>query len=186
MVSNSSIDMLAGLPGSGSFKTPPCFCAKAVLPVSSASSNVPVATRPRKDHIIVSSSPCCEIVRRFNGLAVGLWPFGHTSLLGAQLHSWSRSLAHGGWSAHYAPRRCAPSRTASSILLDREEQLWHGLIEAPADEMRDAYCKERPADAGVVFATEDRPALTLKPKGGRLGLVSGKPARHPGDRRDHR
>ena len=72
------------------------------------------------------------------------------------------------------------------ILLDREEQLWHGLIEAPADEMRDAYCKERPADAGVVFATEDRPALTLKPKGGRLGLVSGKPARHPGDRRDHR
>jgi len=29
-------------------------------------------------------------------------------------------------------------------LLDREEQLGHGLVEAPADEMRDAYCKERP------------------------------------------
>jgi len=44
--------MLAGLPGSDSFKTPLCFWAKAALPVISAISNVPVATRPRKHHII--------------------------------------------------------------------------------------------------------------------------------------
>jgi hypothetical protein len=29
-------------------------------------------------------------------------------------------------------------------------------------------------------------SANLKAEGGRLGLVSGKPARHPGDRRDHR
>ena len=32
----------------------------------------------------------------------------------------------------------------------------------------------------VVFASEDRPAISFKPKGGRLGLVSGEPARYPG------
>src|SRR5262249_24564136 len=35
------------------------------------------------------------------------------------------------------------------VLLDREEQLRHGLIEAPAEEMRIAYCYERRADAGA-------------------------------------
>ena len=34
------------------------------------------------------------------------------------------------------------------ILLDREEEFRHGLIKAPADEMRGAYDKERRADAG--------------------------------------
>src|SRR6516162_838839 len=53
---------------------------------------------------MTTSSPrpprACDIARRFIGLAVGL--FGHTCLLGAQLQSLSRSLAHGG-RAHYAP-----------------------------------------------------------------------------------
>ena len=35
------------------------------------------------------------------------------------------------------------------ILLDREEQLRHCLIEAPAEEMRGAYYEERRADAGA-------------------------------------
>jgi len=35
----------------------------------------------------------------------------------------------------------------SWVLLDREEEVGHGLIEAPADEMRGAYYKGRRADA---------------------------------------
>jgi hypothetical protein len=35
------------------------------------------------------------------------------------------------------------------IVLDREAQLRHGLIEAPSEEMRCAYLKERRADAGA-------------------------------------
>ena len=40
-------------------------------------------------------------------------------------------------------------RWAAWILLDREEQLRHDLIEAPTDEMRCAYLKKRRADAGA-------------------------------------
>jgi hypothetical protein len=35
------------------------------------------------------------------------------------------------------------------ILLDREQQFRHCLIEAPAEEMRDAYIEERCADSGA-------------------------------------
>jgi hypothetical protein len=35
------------------------------------------------------------------------------------------------------------------ILLDREEELRHRLIEAPAEEMRIAYYRERVADSGT-------------------------------------
>ncbi len=35
------------------------------------------------------------------------------------------------------------------IVLDREEELRQCLIEAPADEMRGADCKENPADSGA-------------------------------------
>jgi hypothetical protein len=35
------------------------------------------------------------------------------------------------------------------IFLDREQQFRHGLIEAPADEMRGTYYQERRADAGT-------------------------------------
>src|SRR5271169_3057197 len=37
----------------------------------------------------------------------------------------------------------------AGILLDREEQLRHGLLEAPTAEMRRAYCLERIADMGA-------------------------------------
>jgi hypothetical protein len=35
----------------------------------------------------------------------------------------------------------------AKIILNREEQFLHGFVEAPADEMRAAYDKERCADA---------------------------------------
>ena len=43
--------------------------------------------------------------------------------------------------------KAAIRQREACILLDREEQLRHGLTEAPAGEMRGAYYKERRADA---------------------------------------
>ena len=42
-------------------------------------------------------------------------------------------------------------RRAARIVLDREQQFWHGFIEAPAEKMRGAYYSERRAnsDAGT-------------------------------------
>ena len=35
------------------------------------------------------------------------------------------------------------------IILDREEQFWHRLVETPRQEMRAAYCNELGADTGA-------------------------------------
>jgi hypothetical protein len=48
-----------------------------------------------------------------------------------------------------AGREKAMRRREAWILLDREEQLRHGIIEAPSEEMRHTYRKERRADAGA-------------------------------------
>ena len=47
----------------------------------------------------------------------------------------------------YAQMLSREARAPVRIILDREEQLRHGLTEAPAGEMRGAYYKERRADA---------------------------------------
>src|SRR5215472_12908739 len=52
------------------------------------------------------------------------------------------------------------------VLLEREEQLWHGLFEAPAEEMRLAYSDERRADAGA--RTEAQRGLVMLDRDVRL------------------
>jgi hypothetical protein len=53
------------------------------------------------------------------------------------------------------------------ILLNREEQLRHRLIEAPAEEMRGAYLMERRADPGA--RTETPRGLEVLDSGVGLG-----------------
>jgi len=66
--------------------------------------------------------------------------------------------------------KAAIRQREACILLDREEQLRHGLTEAPAGEMRGAYYKERRADADAGteaqrgFGMLDRDAGLARPQ----------------------
>jgi hypothetical protein len=57
------------------------------------------------------------------------------------------------------------------IFVDREEQLWHGFVETPAEEMRGANYVERRADAGAW--TEAQRSIDMLDRD--LGLASPKP-----------
>src|SRR5215471_3764671 len=54
----------------------------------------------------------------------------------------------------------------AGILLDREEEFRHGLVEAPSEKMRAAYCEERLADAGA--GTEPQRGLDMLDRDVRL------------------
>jgi hypothetical protein len=72
------------------------------------------------------------------------------------------------------------------ILLDREKQLRHCLIEAPGAEMRSAHCSERYADTGARARNADRARSPVQIDGAPREFASPISILHERADRDHR